>query len=57
MQDQDAFNKQMTKAIELLGKSIDTLGECAEHDEYDADDLMNTIDELNIILDLLLSRD
>lgn len=57
MQDQDAFNKQMTKAIELLGKSIDTLGECAEHDEYDADDLMDTIDELNVILDLLLSRD
>lgn len=57
MQDQDVFNKQLTKVIEMLGKSIDTLGELAEFDDYDGDDLLQAADTLNEVIDMLMSRD
>jgi len=57
MQDKESLNKKITKTIELIGKSIDLLEECAEDMEYDGEDLIELADELGTIHELLMNRD
>ena len=57
MQDEESINKKITKAIELIGKSIDLLEECAEDMDYDGEDLIELADELGTIHESLMNRD
>lgn len=57
MQDGEAINKKITKIIELIGKSIDLLEECAEDMDYDGEDLIELADELGTIHESLMNRD
>lgn len=57
MQDEESINKKITKAIELIGKTIDMLEECAEDMDYDGEDLIELADELGTIHELLMNRD
>ena len=57
MQEKESLNKKITKTIELIGKSIDLLEECAEDMEYDGEDLIELADELGTIHELLMNRD
>lgn len=57
MQDEESLNKKITKIIELIGKSIDLLEECADDMDYDGEDLIELADELGTIHELLMNRD
>lgn len=57
MQDRESINKKITKIIELIGKSIDLLEECAEDMDYDGEDLIELADELGTIHESLMNRD
>lgn len=57
MQDGESINKKITKIIELIGKSIDLLEECAEDMDYDGEDLIELADELGTIHESLMNRD
>lgn len=56
MQDEESINKKITKAIELIGKTIDILEECGEDMEYDGEDLIELADELGVIHEALMDR-
>lgn len=57
MQDEESLNKKITKAIELIGKAIDLLEECAEDMDYDGEELIELADELGTIHESLMNRD
>lgn len=57
MQNEESLNKKITKTIELIGKAIDLLEECAEDMDYDGEELIELADELGTVHELLMNRD
>ena len=56
MYDEESINKRLTKAIEMIGKTIDILEECAEEMEYDGQEMIDLADDLGVIHESLMNR-
>jgi hypothetical protein len=56
MYDEESINKRLTKVIEMIGKTIDILEECAEEMEYDGQEMIDLADDLGTIHESLLDR-